>query len=160
MEETWRINEIEKLGLASLKEEKCESLFVFWHNAMQQKSFFAKRRDLTYWENIRMDPRANNGAVGGANEDGKPIGGINRDSMVCSMNSVFRNVIFMIKALTSQWDVIRFNELDLGMFLSIYFFISLLNVQRLFSSFILDKLLAKSYCSIRREVTEISLGFH
>ena len=30
-----------------------------------------------------MDPRANNGAVGGANEDGKPIGGINRDSMVC-----------------------------------------------------------------------------
>ena len=125
-----------------------------------KKVFFAKRRDLTYWENIRMDPRANNGAVGGANEDGKPIGGINRDSMVCSMNSVFRNVIFMIKALTSQWDVIRFNELDLGMFLSIYFFISLLTVQRLFSSFILDKLLAKSYCSIRREVTEISLGFH
>ena len=75
-----------------------------------------------------MDPRANNGAVGGANEDGKPIGGINRDSMVCSMNSVFRNVIFMIKALTSQGDVIRFNELDLGMFLSIYCFISLLTV--------------------------------
>ena len=49
-----------------------------------------------------MDPRANNGAVGGANEDGKPIGGINRDSMVCSINSDFRNVIFMIKALTTQ----------------------------------------------------------
>ena len=85
-----------------LKEEKCEPLFIFWHTMQQKKFFFAKRRDLKYWENIRMDPRANNGAVGGANEDGKPIGGINRDSMVCSINSVFRNVIFMIKALTSQ----------------------------------------------------------
>ena len=99
-----------------LKGEKCEPLFIFWHTMQQQKIFFAKRRDLKYWENNIMDPRANNGAVGGANEDGKPIGGINRDSMVCSINSDFRNVIFMIKALTTQWDVIRFNELDLGMF--------------------------------------------
>ena len=66
-----------------LKGEKCEPLFIFWHTMQQKKFFFAKRRDLKYWENIRMDPRANNGAVGGANEDGKPIGGINRDSMVC-----------------------------------------------------------------------------
>ena len=57
-------------------------IYLLTHYAAT-KDFFAKRRDLKYWENIRMDPRANNGAVGGANEDGKPIGGINRDSMVC-----------------------------------------------------------------------------
>jgi len=57
-------------------------IYLLTHYAAT-KDFFAKRRDLKYWENNRMDPRANNGAVGGANEDGKPIGGINRDSMVC-----------------------------------------------------------------------------